>query len=162
VIALRRPAAKQRTRSVLRLSLVEREEISRGLVAGLSLRAIAAELGRSPSTISREVRANGGVNRYRAHRSEQRALRLAHRPKPAKLAVNAALRKIVEAKLQLRWSPQQISGWLKLIYPDEPEMQVSHESIYLSLFVHPAVRCAKSSPAIYEPVERIGARPGCR
>jgi IS30 family transposase len=135
VIALQRPSATQRTRSVLRLSLVEREEISRGLVAGLSLRAIAAELGRSPSTISREVRAGGGTSRYRAHRSERRALRLARRPKPAKLAGNDALREIVEAKLQLRWSPQQISGWLKLTYPDEPEMRVSHESIYLSLFV---------------------------
>jgi IS30 family transposase len=135
VIALQRPVVRPPTRSPLRLSLIEREEISRGLVIGLSLRAIAAQLGRSPSTISREVRANGGVSRYRAHRSERRALRLAHRPKPAKLAVNAELREIVEAKLELRWSPQQISGWLKLTYPDEPEMRVSHESIYLSLFV---------------------------
>jgi IS30 family transposase len=135
VIALQRPVVRPPTRSPLRLSLIEREEISRGLVIGLSLRAIAAQLGRSPSTISREVRANGGASRYRAHRSERRALRLAHRPKPAKLAVNAELREIVEAKLELRWSPQQISGWLKLTYPDEPEMRVSHESIYLSLFV---------------------------
>jgi IS30 family transposase len=135
VIALQRPVVRPPTRSPLRLSLIEREEISRGLVIGLSLRAIAAQLGRSPSTISREVRANGGASRYRAHRSERRALRLAHRPKPAKLAVNAELREIVEAKLELRWSPQQISGWLKLTYPNEPEMRVSHESIYLSLFV---------------------------
>jgi IS30 family transposase len=135
VIALQRPVVRPPTRSPLRLSLIEREEISRGLVIGLSLRAIAAQLGRSPSTISREVRANGGASRYRAHRSERRALRLAHRPKPAKLAVNAELREIVEAKLELRWSPQQISGWLKLTYPDEPEMRVSHESIYLALFV---------------------------
>jgi IS30 family transposase len=81
------------------------------------------------------VRANGGARRYRAHRSEARAVRLARRPKPAKLAVNATLREIVEAKLKLRWSPQQISGWLKRTYPDEPEMRVSHESIYLCLFV---------------------------
>src|SRR3954471_5478598 len=135
VIALQRPVMRPPTRSPLRLSLIEREEISRGLVIGLSLRGIAVQLGRSPSTISREVRANGGAGRYRAHRSERRALWLAHRPKPAKLGGNAVLREIVEAKLKLRWSPQQISGWLKLTYPDEPEMRVSHESIYLSLFV---------------------------
>jgi IS30 family transposase len=108
---------------LLRRSLVDREEISRGLVAGLSLRAIAAQLGRSPSTISREARTNGAASRYRAYRSERRALRLARRPKPAKLAVNAVLREIVEAKLELRWSPQQISGWLKLTYPNELEMR---------------------------------------
>jgi IS30 family transposase len=113
VIALQRPAVKPPTRSPVRLSLVEREEISRGLVAGLSLRAIARQLQRSPSTISREVRANGGPSRYRAHRSDRRALRLARRPKPAKLAVNARLREIVETKLELRWSPQQISGYLR-------------------------------------------------
>lgn len=135
VIALQRPPGRPPVRSPLRLSLVEREEISRGLVAGLSLRAIARQLGRSPSTISREVRANGGARRYRAHRSDRRAVRLARRPKPAKLAVNARLRAVVEAKLERRWSPQQISGWLTLTYPDEPEMRVSHESIYLSLFV---------------------------
>jgi transposase, IS30 family len=135
VIALQRPAVKPPTRGPLRLSLVEREEISRGLVAGLSLRAIARQLDRSPSTISREVRSNGGASRYRAHRSDRRAVRLARRPKLAKLAINARLREVVEAKLALRWSPQQISGWLKLTYPDEPEMRVSHESIYLSLFV---------------------------
>ena len=135
VIALQRPAVKPPTRRPVRLSLVEREEISRGLVAGLSLRAIARQLGRSPSTVSREVRANGGPSRYRAHRSDRRALRLARRPKPAKLAANARLREVVETKLELWWSPQQISGWLKVTYPDEPEMRVSHESIYLSLFV---------------------------
>jgi len=126
---------KPPTRSPVRLSLVEREEISRGLVAGLSLRAIARQLDRSPSTISREVRANGGASRYRAHRSDRRAMRLARRPKLAKLAINARLREVVEARLARRCSPQQISDWLKLTYPDEPEMRVSHESIYLSLFV---------------------------
>jgi transposase, IS30 family len=135
VIALQRRSARPRTRSALRLSLMEREEISRGLVSGSSLRVIAGRLGRSPSTISREVQANGGPRRYRAHRSDARAQRLARRPKSAKLASNRRLRELVEAKLELRWSPQQISGWLKLIYPDDPEMRVSHESIYLSLFV---------------------------
>jgi IS30 family transposase len=135
VIAVQRPAVKPPPRGPVRLSVVEREEISRGLVAGLSLRAIARQLGRSPSTISPEVRANGGASRYRAHRSDRRAVRLARRPKLAKLALNAQLREVVEAKLALRWSPQQISGWLKLTYPDEPEMGVSHESIYLSLFI---------------------------
>jgi IS30 family transposase len=81
------------------------------------------------------VRANGGAKRYRAHRSDRRALRLAHRPKSAKLATCRRLREVVESKLELRWSPQQISGWLTVTYPDEAEMQVSHETIYLSLFV---------------------------
>ncbi|MFC7361314.1 IS30 family transposase [Nocardioides astragali] len=124
-----------RRRAPGRLSLAEREEISRGLAAGQSIRMIAAALGRSPSTVSREVNANGGTRRYRAARADVAAWARATRPKPCKLADNPALRAIVEEKLQRRWSPQQIAGWLKINYPDSPEMQVSHESIYRTLYV---------------------------
>ena len=129
----RRPTARQR--SELRLSLEEREEISRGLAAGDSIRAIAEALGRSPSTICREVNANGGRRKYRALVADRAASRNALRPKRAKLAECRRLRGVVERKLEARWSPQQISAWLALEYPDRPEMQVSHETIYQSLFV---------------------------
>ena len=135
IARLRRPAAPERTRSPLRLSLAEREEVSRGLAGGESRRSIARRLGRSPSTISREVIRNGGVRRYRACRADTNALRQARRPKPAKLATCGRLRAVVEAKLEVRWSPQQISGWLVEEFPDDPEMRVSHETIYVSLFV---------------------------
>ena len=128
-----RPVPRRRTEG--RLSLEEREEISRGVAAGLSLRAIAAQLGRAPSTVSREVAANGGRRRYRAHGSDRQAWSRATRPKACKLATNPALRAIVEEKLRRRWSPQQIAGWLKLSYPNDTEMQVSHESIYRTLYV---------------------------
>jgi transposase, IS30 family len=121
--------------SDLRLSLEEREEISRGMSAGHSIRAIAETLGRSPSTVCREVNANGGRDKYRALVADQAACRRALRPKRAKLAQCRRLRGIVERKLEARWSPQQISAWLALEYPDRPEMQVSHETIYQSLFV---------------------------
>ena len=130
-----RPGRREPTRSPLRLSLSEREEISRGLASGESLRVIAGRLGRSPSTVSREVGVNGGRRRYRACRAERDALRRMGRPKPAKLAQCHRLRAVVEAKLELRWSPEQISGWLVLAFPDDAEMRVSHETIYLSLFV---------------------------
>lgn len=124
-----------RCRGAGRLSFVDREEISRGLAAGLSLRAIAAALGRSPSTISREVAANGGRGAYRAASADRQAWSRSTRPKACKLAANPVLAGIVSEKLQRRWSPQQIAGWLKLTYPDDPEMHVSHESIYRTLFV---------------------------
>src|SRR5687768_15648328 len=124
-----------RRRAPGRLSLTEREEISRGLAAGQSIRAIAAALGRAPSTISREVARNGGPRRYRAARADQAAWTRATRPKACKLASTPVLRDIVEEKLQRRWSPQQIAGWLQLTYPKSPEMQVSHESIYRTLYV---------------------------
>ena len=117
------------------LSLAEREEISRGLAAGLSLRAIAHELGRAPSTVSREVNANGGRGGYRALVAERGARRRATRPKVAKLARCARLRAKVEAKLEADWSPEEISGWLARTYPNDPEMYVSHETIYQSIFV---------------------------
>jgi transposase, IS30 family len=132
---LARPAKPERKRSRLRLSSVEREEISRGLAGGESLRAIAGRLGRAPSTISREVTRNGGAQRYRACQADTAALRRARRPKRAKLAGCERLRAVVEHKLELRWSPQQISGWLVRAFPDDPEMRVSHETIYMSLFV---------------------------
>src|SRR5262249_38686038 len=113
----------------------EREEISRGLAGGESLRAIAARLGRAPSTVSREVAADGGRRRYRACRADKTALRRMRRPKASKLAACPRLRAEGEAKLLEYWSPQQISGWLGATFPDDPEMRVSHETIYLSLFV---------------------------
>ena len=119
----------------MRLSLAEREEISRGLAAGESLRSIAGRLERTPSTVTREVERNGGRRRYRACAADKAALRRTRRPKPSKLAGCERLRQVVEAKLELRWSPQQISGWLVGEFPDEAEMRVSHETIYLSLFV---------------------------
>jgi IS30 family transposase len=131
----RRPAVPEPVRSPLRLSLTEREEVSRGLAGGESRRSIARRLGRSPSTISREVLRNGGVRRYRACRADTNALRQARRPKPAKLATCGRLRAVVEGKLEVRWSPQQISGWLVEEFPNDPEMRVSHETIYVSLFV---------------------------
>ena len=132
---MRRPPAREPVRSPLRLSLREREEISRGLAGGESLRSVARRLGRSPSTISREVAANGGRRRYRACPADTAALRRARRPKRSKLASCDRLRKIVEDKLELRWSPTQISGWLVDEFPGDPEMRVSHETIYVSLFV---------------------------
>ena len=118
------------------MSFEEREEISRGLAAGGRSGRSRPALGRAPSTVSREVTANGGRRRYRAAIADQRAWARATRPKACKLATNPGLRahRGREAAPQ-RWSPQQIAGWLKLTYPDDPEMQVSHESIYRTLFV---------------------------
>ena len=124
-----------RRRSERHLSFDEREEISRGVAAGDSLRMVAARLGRAPSTISRELARNGGRVGYRAHRADRTACRRARRPKPSKLAVNDQLRMVVEEKLGEWWSPQQVVLWLKRTYPDDQEMYVSHETIYLSLFV---------------------------
>ncbi len=116
------------------MSLLEREEISRGLAAGLSLRVIAYGLGRSPSTVSREVAGHGGRRGYRAAKADQVAWALARRRKVCKLATRPVLRDIV-AELSARWSPEQIAGWLKATYPDDAEMQVSHETIYRTLFI---------------------------
>ena len=125
----------QRKRSRLALTLAEREEISRGLANQLSMRAIAARLGRSPSTVSREVKRNDGRRRYRASRADQAAWDGAKRPKRCKLAAHRALARIVARKLQQQWSPEQIAGWLKRAYPDDESHQVSHETIYRSLFI---------------------------
>jgi len=128
-----RPAVRHRP--VRHLSLVEREEISRGVAAGESLRLLARRLGRAPSTLSREVARNGGRHRYRAHRADQAAWQRARRPQDCKLASNPTLRAIVEELLAERWSPQQIAGRLRRTYPDDEEMRVSHETIYLTLFI---------------------------
>ena len=122
-------------RAARSLTAAEREEISRGVAAGESGRQIAAQLGRAPSTVSRELARNGGRTRYRAQAADAAAFRRAQRPKPAKLALESRLRAVVEAKLAMRWSPQQIAGWLPLAYPQDPVMRMSHETIYLSLFV---------------------------
>ena len=118
-----------------RLSLAEREEISRGIAGGESCRQIAARLRRAPSTISREVAANGGRRSYRACDAETGARLRARRPRQAKLARCLRLRRVVEAKLKKRWSPEQIADWLPNAFPEDPEMRVSHETIYMSLFV---------------------------
>ena len=124
-----------RRRSVICLRSGEREEISRGLVAGWSFREIARQLGRPPSTISREVARNGGREEYRATIADGRAWQQGLRPKSCLLAANPPLRSMVAAKLQDQWSPQQISGWLKTEHGDDGTMQVSHETIYKSLFI---------------------------
>lgn len=124
-----------RRRSVRALTLAEREEISRGLVGGRSLRAIAAALRRAPSTISREISRNGGTARYRAAGADSQAWKRALRPKPCKLAVHARLRQAVAMKLEMDWSPEQISGWLKRTFPRTEALHVSHETIYRSLYV---------------------------
>jgi transposase, IS30 family len=126
---------KVRKRSPRHLSLEDREEVLRGLLAGESFREIARRLGRAPSTISREVGRNGCRRSYRVARAENAAVRHARRPKPYKLVDKAELRREVERKLSLRWSPQQISARLVRDYPEDQEMRVSHETIYKSLFV---------------------------
>ncbi|MDH3750115.1 MAG: IS30 family transposase [Gammaproteobacteria bacterium] len=128
-----RPAPKQRSR--LALTLAEREEISRGIAAGHSMRAIAAQLGRAASTISREINRNGGRHRYRANQADAAAWQRAHRPKSCKLAQNPAAARLVAGKLMKRWSPRQIAGWMRRSYPDDESFQVSHETIYLTLYI---------------------------
>ena len=126
---------RQRSRSSLALTLSEREEISRGIVAGHSLRSIAKAVCRAPSTVSREVNRNGGRQSYRAIRAEQAAWQRSHRPKRCKLVQNRALARIVAHKLKQLWSPEQIAGWLKRTYPEDEDYRVSHEIIYRSLYV---------------------------
>jgi len=125
----------QRHRSSLALTLAEREEISRSVAVGQSIRSIATLLGRAPSTISREIKRNGGQECYRASQADQAAWDRASRPKTCKLVENRALAYIVAGKLQLQWSPEQIAGWLKHTYPGDENDQVSHETIYRSLFI---------------------------
>ena len=128
-----RPA--QRRRSSLALSLAEREEISRSLASGHTIRLIAQQLGRAPSTISREINRNGGQTSYRASCAEDAAWKRAVRPKSCKLVDNPQLAHIVAHKLQVQWSPQQIAGWLKHTFAENEDYQVSHETIYRSLFI---------------------------
>ena len=126
---------RERKRSSQALSLAEREEISRGLVSGLSIRAIATQLERAPSTVSREVKRNGGECLYRAAGADQNAWDRSERPKVCKLVQNRPLCRKVERKLRRKWSPQQIAGWLKRKHPGDEWNQVSHETIYRSLFI---------------------------
>jgi len=128
-----RPAPRRRSR--LSLTLSEREEISRGLAADQSVRSVARLLGRSASTVSRELSRNGGYDCYRAARADARAWDRARRPKRCKLANSPRLRQAVARKLRLNWSPEQIGGWLKRAHPEDESHRVSHETIYRSLFV---------------------------
>ncbi len=128
-----RPAPRCRSR--LSLTLAEREEISRHVVTGQSIRSIASRLGRAPSTISREINRNGGQEKYRANLADQYAWDRARRPKPCKLTENRILANMVANKLQRQWSPEQISGWLKHLFTGHQEYRVSHETIYRSLYI---------------------------
>ena len=128
-------APRARKRNVHHLTQADREDISRGLAAGESMRRVAARISRSPSTISREIGRNGGIAKYRALYGESRAEQSAKRPQHCKLATNGRLRRLVAAKLQIDWSPEQVSGWLRREYSDDATMQVSHETIYRSLFI---------------------------
>lgn len=127
------PAPRRRSR--LALTLAEREEISRGLAAGASIRSMATLLGRAPSTVSREINRNGGRGHYRAGQADQTAWDRARRPKVCRLSENRGLAQLVAGKLQLLWSPEQIAGWLKRAYPDDEDYRVSHETIYRSLYI---------------------------
>src|SRR5213594_3769522 len=124
-----------RRRSLLARTLREREEISRGLASGSSIREIARRLDRVASTVSREVARHGGRPEYRAKEADSQAWESALRPKRCLLAIHVRLQKVVASKLMLDWSPEQISGWLKIQYPDDQSMRVSHETIYRSLFI---------------------------
>ena len=154
-----------RCRAAHALTSVERETISRGLAAGESCRAIARTLQRAPSTISREIQRNTGAVTYRAERADRRAWHQAKRPKRCRLAEHQPLRAAVARKLEKRWSPQQISGWLLTAYPDDPEMHVSHETIYRSLFLQARGVLKRELTAhlrTYRPIRRSkkAARPG--
>src|SRR5271155_2091175 len=149
------------------LSAGEREEIAVGLAAGQSVRAIAGRLGRSPSTVSREVRRNGCRGVYRALAAQGQAQHRAARPKTARLAANAVLREWVQARLEDRWSPEQISVMLKAEFPDDREMRVSHETIYQSVYVQGrgALRrelavCLRTGRALRKPRRKEGERRG--
>jgi IS30 family transposase len=128
-------APRARCRRSTSLSIEEREEISRSLAKNCSIRSIALQLGRNTSTISREINRNGGAAKYRAMEADQSAWKRATRPKPCRLAVNTELKKVITQKLSEDWSPEQITCWLKLAYADKSDMQVSHETIYKSLFI---------------------------
>lgn len=127
------PASRRRSASAL--TPREREEISLGLAKGRTIRAFAARLRRTPSTVSREISRNGGVKKYRAARADERAWAKAKRPKASLLARSPVLRRLVAAKLQDDWSPEQIAGWLEAEFANDPEMRVSHETIYRSLYL---------------------------
>jgi IS30 family transposase len=136
VLALRGGIAPPvRKRSARALTRGQREEISRGLVADLTLRAISAQISVSPSTTGREVSRNGGRSRHRAEAAEERALEQGRRPKPCLLERRPRVRRLVAAEIARNWSPEQISGWLRRRFPNQEAMQISHETIYRSLFI---------------------------
>lgn len=128
-----RPLVPKRAADSLTLS--ERETISRSLARGVSMRCIARQLKRAPSTISREVKRNGGITQYRATHADDGAWQRAKRPKPCKLGHNPVLKQLVAGKLKQQWSPEQISGWLKKTYAEDKTKRVSHETIYKTLFI---------------------------
>jgi IS30 family transposase len=127
------PALRKRSR--LALTTTDRETLSRGLASGQSIRSIATELGRPPSTICRKIARNGGQDSYRATQADQAAWHRAHRPKPCKLSLNKALQGTVSKKLRINWSPEQIAGWIKREYPGDENNHVSHDTIYRSLYI---------------------------
>jgi IS30 family transposase len=127
------PTSHRRSRRVL--TLAEREDISRGIASGCSLRTIAQQVRRAPSTVSREVARHGGRTQYRAGKADSQSWESALRPKPCRLTTHSKLQELVASKLLQDWSPKQISGWLKMEYPNDPSLRVSHETIYRSLFI---------------------------
>ena len=147
-----RPALRRRSRLVL--TLPEREEISRGIAAHQSVRSMARLLGRSPSTVSRELSRNGGYDGYRATLADDQAWARARRPKRCKLATNAWLRRAVVKKLRSNWAPEQVAGWLKRAHPDDESYSVSHETIYRSLVFKPAGYLRRNCLAIFDPSAR--------
>jgi IS30 family transposase len=152
-----RPAPRYRSR--LALTLSERETISRGIAAHQSTRSMAKLLGRPPSTVCREIKRNGGYGRYRAAQADAQAWVRARRPKHCKLVTHPWLRQIVARKLRLHWSPEQIAGWLKRAHPGEERFQVSHETIYRSLFVQ-ARGVLKKELLLHLRSKRTMRRPG--
>jgi IS30 family transposase len=158
---------KPRQRSERHLDPGEREAISRGLASGLGVRAIAGSLGRAPSTVSREIVRNGGLQGYRAVQAEERARQTARRPKARKLQGHTRLWDVVTRKLALKWSPRQISLWLRVENPDDSGMQISHEAIYQTLYVQARGELKKElighlrkQHTIRRPKQSTGARPG--
>ena len=158
---------RERKRSSQALTLADREVISRGLARRQSMRNIAAELGRSPSTVSREIQRNGGCASYRASSAEQAAWHRALRPKVCKLAGRPHLIRIITVKLQRQWSPEQIAGWLKQRYPDQEHYHVSHETIYKSLFIQARgvlkkelLACLRTQRKVRRPMKASLKRPG--
>ena len=151
------PAPRRRALAALRFE--EREEISRGIAVGRPIRQIAQGLGRAPSTVSREIKRNGGTQVYRANLADRRAWERALRPKLCRLTRHARLRWRVAQKLALQWSPEQISGWLKRQFAADQGMQISHETIYRSLFVQTRGVLKKQLMACVdpEPVPAIAA-----
>ena len=149
------PPARHRAR--LALTLAEREAISRGLASGTSLRQLSRQLRRAPSTVSREVQRPGGRRRYRAAAADVAAWARGRRPKRCCLATHSALRDAVATKLAHAWAPQQIAGWLRRAYPNDPTMHVSHETIYLSLFVQSRGVLKKALQAQFAPAAHDSA-----